>query len=75
MKLTVRMQQYVEMIAEVVIDVDCADEEEAIARAIQQAKDKARDAAVTVEWGPGDDAYSVEVYAVENEAGQQVWER
>lgn len=70
----VLLQQYVEQVAEVVVtipDGDALDDDEAVAQALILAKRKSD----TANWGPGDDAQSVEAYSVLNRAGEAVWER
>ena len=64
-KFTVLVQQYVERVAS--IEVEAEDE--------QAARWKAADLYDTADWSDGDDAYSVECYAVFDEDDNPVWER
>ena len=64
-KFKVHMQQYIERVATVEVEAD----NEA------DARDLAKHRADAATWTDGDDAYSVEVYAVADEAGAMVWER
>lgn len=64
-KFKVHLQQYVEKIA--TIEVEAVDEDD--------ARNTAKTQAHKAEWIDGDDAYSVEVYAVHDGAGNLVWER
>ncbi len=64
MKYRVLLQQYVEQTASIEIEADTPED----------AKDIALNRAAEAEWGPGDDAYDVDCYAVMDGAGI-VWER
>ncbi len=65
--LRVCLQQYVEQIA--TVDVAASNPEEAVKLALEG------DPGVTADWGPGDDAETVQVYAVLDRDNQPVWER
>lgn len=65
-KFKVFLQQYVERVATVEVEASDAN------RAIQIAKTNLASQAT---WEDGDDAYSVDVYAVHDSAGDLVWER
>ena len=69
MKYRVLMQQYVEQVAAIDIEADTPEE----------ARDLALNRAASAEWGPGDDAYDVDVYAVTvpvmDGVAAIVWER
>lgn len=64
-RFKVFLQQYAEQIADV--EVEAKDPVDAITKAKEQA--------VTLDWGSGDDSYEVEAYAVHDEIGNVVWER
>lgn len=64
-KFTVCLQQYVEQTAEVVVEAETPED----------AIDEAYSVADTAKWKPGDDAYDVDAYLVQNEADETVWER
>lgn len=65
-KFKVFLQQYVERVA--IVEVEASD----AGMAAQIAK---TDLASSATWEDGDDAQSVDIYEVQDAAGQTVWER
>jgi len=77
-KLKVLLQQYVEMVAEVEIEIPSDldnDEDAAIAFAIRKAEEQAKAENSSVVWEDGDDAHDVETYGVMNDAKEMLWEQ
>ena len=68
-KFKAHVQRFVEETATVEVEADSAEE------AIMKARDTVRLNQESLQWGSGDDCEGEEVYALEDEAGEQVYTR